>query len=124
MATEFLVVGLPDSFTSEQLRQFLAPEAPHVQAAEMLSDTVATGVGYVQISNREAGQRAMHRFLSPSTRDSLGVRPLVCGGHSGAFHALSKRWDATRAPSINASSTNRLRSPSCRFRANDISYLP
>jgi hypothetical protein len=100
MATEFLVVGLPDSFTSEQLKQLLAPEAPHVRAAEMLPDTVATGVGYVQISNREAGQRAMRRFLSPSTRDSLGVRPLVCGGHSGAFHAISKRWEAARTPAL------------------------
>jgi len=97
---KFLVIGLPPSFTSEQLRQLLAAESGHLQTAEMLPDTIATGVGYVQMADSDAGKRAAGRFLSRSMEDRLGVRPLVCQDHTGAFNAISKRWAAERTHAL------------------------
>lgn len=97
MAKSFLVVGLPASFTTEQLRQLLGTEASNLQNAEMLPDTIATGVGYVQMTNPDAGQRVARRFQSTSMQHMLGTRPLICRETSRAFHAISKRWEAERA---------------------------
>jgi len=100
MTTKFLVLGLPVSFTSDQLRQILGTEANDLQKAEMLPDTVATGVGYVQMTNTDAGIRAAGKILSRSVQHSLSVRPLICQDHTGAFHAISKRWEAEQGHSL------------------------
>jgi hypothetical protein len=96
MATKFLVIGLPASFTSEQLRDLLRPEVNDLHTAEMLPDTIALGVGYVKMANDDAKKRVASRFSS--LQNVLGVRPLICNDDSVTFHAFSRRWEAARVP--------------------------
>jgi hypothetical protein len=90
MSTTFFVIGLPPSFTSEQLQQLLAAEADHIRTAEMLPDSVMTGVGYIEMTNAEARRRVVRKLCF--MEHVFGVRLLICEEDSPSFHFLVDRW--------------------------------
>lgn len=92
MSTKFMIIGLPASVTSTQLRQLLAVETGQLDTVEMLPDTIATGVAYVQTGTLRAGRRAVTRLHS--LEHALGVRLFICGEESRAFQALVRRLEA------------------------------
>ena len=88
MPTNFFVIGLPSVFTSQQLQQILTGEADHLRNAEMLPDTLITGVGYVEMDNPESRRRAIRKFYL--MEHVFGIRLLICEKDSAFFHFLSQ----------------------------------
>ncbi len=97
MTTKFLIIGLPPSYTSEHLHQLLIGVARGLSAIEMLPETIAVGVGYVESASQSVGRRAISTLQALG--HSLGARLLICGEESATFRVLCKRWETERAAS-------------------------
>ena len=95
MPANFFVIGLPSSFTSGQLQRVLTAESDHLRTAEMLPDSLITGVGYVDMDNAESRRRVVRKFYL--MEHVFGLRLLICENGSASFHFLFQRWQQQHA---------------------------